>query len=282
MNDENTFKGADKVKQYGWVLRDVPGDFRQLRKEELRVDLTYQRDTAASNEKLLNLARDWSWVACGVLVVAERAPGDYFVIDGQHRLLAARKRSDIQQLPCLVFPVADVQAEAKGFLAVNTARRPLRTYDKFNALLVTGDAVALRVDALLRQAGRIASGVAAANTVRCLQTIMDGVRLYPDATDRIWPLVSQVCEGHPFHERIFSGLLHIEARLPPEVSLMAPRHQARVLSLGYQGLLDAAARAVAFHASGGAGTWAAGMLQAINQGRRTPLTLRSVGPEKAL
>jgi len=36
-------------------------------------------------------------------VVALRDDNKWFVVDGQHRKLAADQRSDIRELPCLVF-----------------------------------------------------------------------------------------------------------------------------------------------------------------------------------
>ena len=80
----------DKIERYDWKLLDQPGELRMLNKKVLRVDEQYQRE--ATEPKVKEIARAWSWLACGALLVAER-DGVYFVFDGQHRALAALRRS---------------------------------------------------------------------------------------------------------------------------------------------------------------------------------------------
>lgn len=67
-------------------IPNKPGVFMEIPTEALRIDTEYQRPI--SGARVDNIAGDWSWVACGVLTVALRGTGsgDYFVIDGQHRL----------------------------------------------------------------------------------------------------------------------------------------------------------------------------------------------------
>ena len=47
-NEVNPATGTAKVKQYGWELKDKPGNLVWLSKNELLVDHTYQR-TASHN-----------------------------------------------------------------------------------------------------------------------------------------------------------------------------------------------------------------------------------------
>lgn len=75
---------------------------------ELDIDPAYQRDVTNGSSLTLirRLAQHWNWDLCQPLVVARRAGGGLFVIDGQHRLEAARLRGDIPQLPCVVVDYA--------------------------------------------------------------------------------------------------------------------------------------------------------------------------------
>ena len=116
MNTEEKVHNGNitKVERYNWKMQDSPGALRMVKKGDLQVDHTYQRN--ANEMKLIAIAKDWSWIACGAIVVADRE-GVLFVVDGQHRVLAARKRSDIAELPCLVFKTHEAKQEAKGFLA---------------------------------------------------------------------------------------------------------------------------------------------------------------------
>lgn len=97
--NELTPLGLDKVQRYGWTMQDKQGEQRQINKNLLLVNDDYQRTASAS--KILEIASEWSWIGCGVIIVAKR-DGSYWVIDGQHRVLAAKRRSDIKEMPCLV------------------------------------------------------------------------------------------------------------------------------------------------------------------------------------
>jgi len=96
MNQEKAM-GKSKIERYGWTVQDGQGELRLISKHDLAVDYaSYQR--IANNAKTLVLARDWSWIACGALIVASRG-GALHVVDGGHRLVAAMKRDDITMLP---------------------------------------------------------------------------------------------------------------------------------------------------------------------------------------
>ena len=97
--------GGDKIKRYGWTVQDEPGDMRLLHKDKLQIHPAYQRDLVA--QKVSEISAAWSWIALGALVVGERG-GEFWVIDGQHRAAAAKRRSDTTHLPCVVFKTADV------------------------------------------------------------------------------------------------------------------------------------------------------------------------------
>lgn len=122
---------------------------------ELAVDPGYQRSTesGASQAFIRDVARDWDWSLCQPLVVAQRPGAGLFVVDGQHRLAAARLRGDILDLPCVITPYPDAAAEAAAFVKLNQKRRPLRALDLFKASLGAGNAEAVAVMALIDAAG---------------------------------------------------------------------------------------------------------------------------------
>src|SRR4051812_44439221 len=104
-------RSVSKVEKFGWIIVDKRGVAMDIPKCSLHVDKSYQRDALGSS-KILRIAREWSWIACGRLIVGIRPDGSYVVIDGQHRKLAADKRSDIADLPCEVFEVLGPSQEA--------------------------------------------------------------------------------------------------------------------------------------------------------------------------
>lgn len=122
---------------------------------ELAVDPLYQRsiDNGGSQALIRAIARDWDWGLCQPLVVAQRADLGLFVVDGQHRLAAARLRGDIFDLPCVIITPASAQEEAKTFVALNQARRPLKPLDIFHAAVAGKDPEACRIMSMIAQAG---------------------------------------------------------------------------------------------------------------------------------
>jgi hypothetical protein len=122
---------------------------------ELQIDATYQRSLEASNSQTLirKIAQFWNWDLCQPLVVARRAGGELFVIDGQHRLEAARLRGDIGQMPCVVVEYASAADEAASFVHLNQQRRPLTKLDIFKAAVASQDPEAVAIVAALNGAG---------------------------------------------------------------------------------------------------------------------------------
>jgi len=123
---------------------------------QLSIDPDYQRsiDNAQSQALIRKIATHWDWSLCLPLVVARR-PGssELFVIDGQHRLAAARMRRDIQQLPCVLLDMAEKADEAAAFVHLNQNRRALAKIDIFKAAVASGDTEATAIVAALREAG---------------------------------------------------------------------------------------------------------------------------------
>lgn len=121
---------------------------------ELRVDSAYQRSVehGESQRLIRRIARGWNWNLVQVLVVSRR-PCGLMVIDGQHRLHAARLRGDIAQLPCVVIDCAGMADEAASFVALNNRRRLLGGLELFRAALASGDEQALAIQAAIDAAG---------------------------------------------------------------------------------------------------------------------------------
>lgn len=275
MRNEAIAPGTDKIARYGWSVKDAPGTLIWLKKDGLLIDHSYQR--FAKSDRVLALAQNWSWVACGAIIVAKRPHNSdwaHFVMDGQHRVMAALKRSDISTLPCLVFQVESVVEEAVGFYDANANRRMPSVFDKWRAMLMAGDHFTVVADKLIAGLGRSVSAGGGPNTVRCLGVILRAAKVDEATLKRIFPLVGAVCEGQVLHERIFEGLFYIERCLPEGQSLTDKQFRERVMRVGFTKLLDAANRAAAFYARGGAKVYATGMLEALNKGYRIHIALR--------
>lgn len=123
--------------------------------DQLQVDDAYQRsiDNPGSQSMIRAIAKGWSWDLCQPLFVARRDDGSMYVVDGQHRLAAARLRSDITQLPCIISMTSGVNHEARLFSEFNRRRRPPSQLDLYFADLAAGDPVAADIDVALSAAG---------------------------------------------------------------------------------------------------------------------------------
>ena len=275
LKNETTSHGLDKVEHYGWTIEDTPGQLTWLKKSELLIDHSYQR--SAKPGRVLKIVQNWSWLACGVIIVAKRLEDGkwrHFVIDGQHRVLASLKRSDIDTLPCLVFHTKSAVEEAAGFYDANTNRRMPTSIEKWRAMLLARDESAMVVDDLITSIGRSVSSVSGPTGVRCLSSMLRAVSADEQCMRRIWPLVAIVCKGQALHERVFEGLFYIEQHLPEGQSLTDRRWQDRVIRTGFENLLAAANRAAGFYSKGGPKIYATGMLEQLNRGCRVHIALR--------
>lgn len=261
---------ASKVERYGWVVRDQPGTFEWVPKGLLLGAPEYQRDSTEG--KVIEIAKNWSWVACCCLLVAMRPNGDLHVMDGKHRKAAADRRSDIDTLPCMIFEVDDIQLEALGFIAANTMRKPVNSEGKFRALKVAGDAIAIEAAALIEQTGRTVGSNSSSNSFRALSVLQHCLKEDAPAIRRIWPLLIRLCEGQTFHKKIIEGLFYIERRMGDD-SLASKNWTNRVLEVGFEALLEGAMKASAYYAQGGAKVSAEGILNAINHRLRNRLEL---------
>lgn len=259
-----------KVDRYNWKMADSPGVLRMVDKGDLVVDHTYQRNT--NEAKLAAIARAWSWIACGAIVVADR-DGTLFVVDGQHRVFAARKRSDISALPCIIFKTQHQNEEAEGFLRGNRGRKPITSVEAFRALVTVGNKEALVVQELLQQAGKTAGEGVSPGVVKCVGVIQKWAQANEPALRRVWPLIVAASAGQQINQRVVEGLLYIETHLADGKSLLDKELHRRTMKIGASGLLSGAAKASAYFSGGGAKVWAAGMIDALNHGCKNRVEL---------
>jgi hypothetical protein len=101
----------------------------------LCVDHTYGR--MPSEAKIRKIAANWDWLMVGVLTVGERKNGGLYVVDGQHRLLGARK-AGIENLRCAIFPSMGPMQEAQLYNRIAIERTRPKPHDLFKSAVVGG------------------------------------------------------------------------------------------------------------------------------------------------
>lgn len=261
-----------KIDRYGWIVKDAPGVLMMINKRDLRINSEYQR-TLAEN-KVQKMSSAWSWVACNAITVGMR-DGVCWVIDGQHRVAAAMRRSDVTELPCVVFEIEDVREEARGFLNINDFRKPMTSVDRLRASAVAGDDAAKQFALLCNRLGLVIT--ANGNSPGSIKSAGWGMkRMMEDsiATTIVMELAADLSATDHImvQEKLLGGLWYLHKNC--EVDLTDAKLRQRIKSRGARSLIEDASRASAFYARGGDKVWAIGMLNAVNKGLRTKFRMR--------
>ena len=211
-----------------------PGRLIELRKGDIKIPHQYQRNLSRS--RAAKIAREFDWFQFGVLAVAQRndpATGakEYFVVDGQHRLSAARQRADLDLLPCMLFDFEGAEHEAQIFVQNQLRRKPLVTRDLHKAELFAGG----EFGAAARRAQDFI------DTLQCeaipLKSIRDLMLRKPEAFVRIAPLIPDLVGTATLRKDFIEAVVWLEDVLGPEESL-ATTHRKRLFDKGYEPLVE--------------------------------------------
>ena len=258
--------GIDKVQRYNWAALKQPGEFAMIAKEELNVDHSYQRD--AINEIRINeMASNWDWVMCGALSVSERE-GKWYVMDGQHRKLAADKRSDIHDLPCMVFPLESRQREAGAFVGLNSQKTAVGGVDRFKAMIVAGDKTAIGLESVLKSTGHKAAKSGSSKNVSCVMCLWKLFRRDEVTFKSLWPLLADMNPANPVVDVLVRGVWGAEMKAKEkELSLTEQPYRSALLQVGGAVLSAEIRREVGIVGKGGERIETAAILKWINRQR---------------
>lgn len=130
------------------------GKQQYITMDAIGIDYRYQR--RPDKRFVSRLAQTMNIDKVGVLSVAKRADGSFWIIDGQHRLLALREmgaKCPVSTVPCWVYSVSSVGQEADLFAGLNRNHK-VQALDEFKAAVVSGtDKEASEIDAIVRRVG---------------------------------------------------------------------------------------------------------------------------------
>lgn len=255
-------KTIDKAQHYGWKVYGEPGEFKYTEKEKLLLDHSYQREKI-SDEKILNFASAWNWLAVGCIIVALR-DGNYYVVDGQHRLLAALKNSNVKTLPCIIFKSNDTMEEARAFLDVNRNRKPMAAVSAFKASVKAGDQTAVFVKETLDGLGIQASESGGKNNFICVGTALRIAATNRDQFVKVMILAKKIVQEDSINNILLEGLAYIADNLVEGIE--DKKLQTKLLAVGYPAIQDGISKARAYFKSGGAAVYARGIIDTVNKG----------------
>ena len=118
--------------------------------DKIHKDETYQR--VLNTPRVTKIVDAWDDEKCGAITLARVSKDYYNVIDGQHRLEAAKLKG-LKDIPAVIFYGSSTAQQANVFVGVNRDRRTLSSVQLFKASIVAGDPVAVGIDNSLRSAG---------------------------------------------------------------------------------------------------------------------------------
>lgn len=188
----------EKVERYDWAKPGDKGHSEWIDCSELRIDRSYQRDELPE-KTTLDIARAFNWSFFGCIVVMRRVDGTNWVVDGQQRLAACRRRGDIKKVPCLVFSSNGPRHEAAAFSKLNTSRNPVRYVYRFQAEVVAGLEPQKTISAWLKECGfRVGrSNSGGSNVVDFPLRLMFWWGKDPEIAKQGLLIERQICEGDP-------------------------------------------------------------------------------------
>lgn len=220
-----------KVERYKWNTLDEPGEFCWIEKGELKIDHDYQRDKLNEN-RINQMAANWSWVLCGALSIAERNE-EWWVVDGQHRKRAADKRHDITKLPCLVFPSTSQPIEAAQFVALNSQKTAVASVDRFKAMIVAGDECACGVKELLESTGHRVGLQSSVKVIACVMCVWKLYKQDAALLRSLWPLIADVHASYHITDTVIRALWGTELKARSKgLSLREPPFRSSLIQAG--------------------------------------------------
>lgn len=175
--------------------------------------------------KVARIAREFDPDALGVPLICERADGSYWILDGQHRIEAVRRRFGVaEKVWCDVVKEREPREEAQLFRRVNTERAGLTALQAWHADRMVGMRDVLDAERVLQAYGRkIGTGE---REVRCAGAVREIVRpVRTGVNDLHWVMdvLLRAWGNHPdalqwaFRAVVMRGLHGFHARYRAEV-----------------------------------------------------------------
>lgn len=200
---------VSKEERYGWSTPGPMGKFKHINKRLLDIDTRYQR-REVSSAKTLKIAREFDWKLFGTLAVVQRPNGSYYVYDGGHRLRASLKRSDIEEVPCLVFFVDDVVVEAEVYERGNQDVTYLSAVDKYNSALFRGDPNAVRANQIIGKHGYRVAKSNEAYGFQAIKILRDMIQKDDELAEKCFDLSVALAEnGEQIPSSILRALFYL-------------------------------------------------------------------------
>jgi hypothetical protein len=265
-------RGESKMKKLQKELQKETS-FLWLHKNEMEIDdKNYQRDQGKpkTQRKIQRIVEEFDWKKFNSLLVSRRSfqDGKLFCVDGGGRLTAARQRSDIDKVPCMVFNASSLAEEAEIFVDIDDTGQRIDSRTRFKAMRSYGHRDAILIERLVESSGRRIDSFNGPDTVSCVGTLMSLARQQSTVLEKIWPVVTEIMDGGQFYSTILEALFYIERHIL-EGSLTEQQHRNKMKTLDVNALLKIMRSEAVEIGKGGSRPWGIGLVKFLNKGART-------------
>lgn len=153
----------------------------RVRLDDITIDGRVQRNLEL--KRVADIAEDFDWGAFGVPTLSRRADGTIVIIDGMHRVMAARKAGHGDRAPQLkVHTGLTLTEEARLFRMLNNTRKP-SSVDLFLVAVTEGEPAAVEMNELIEAVG-LKVATAGAKAFRAVTALRRIYAIEPDAAVR--------------------------------------------------------------------------------------------------
>lgn len=174
------------------ILLEKPSRLVELHAKEFSVDLKVQR--ILNEARADQMADKFQPHALGMVTASKRADNHVYVLDGAHRISAARKAGYDGLIATRLFENLTVQEEAELFLSLNSSRA-VQAIDRFKVRITQGEPVAVGINNVLKAYGLHVEwannqSLGVISAIAALESVYHGVGVwkkgdYPDLVDKV-------------------------------------------------------------------------------------------------
>jgi len=271
-NFGRTHAPTPKREKFSWAEPCSLGTFIMIKKQDLNIDGSYQRDQV-SKSKVLDIARDWDWKLFGTLSVIMRKDMSFWVYDGGHRCRASFLRDDITELPCMVFQADDEKTEARAFVGANTMKSIVSAYHKHRAAVLTGEPVAVMAQSILEKNGYFAAQCSSTKYgFAAINALLSQVKEDAVLAEKVFTACAIIGQdGEPFSGELLDAMYVCQKKLEGKADIFKGEHIERLKTETLSGIESAIRREKHIAGKGGANICAKAVLDLLNKKRKRRL-----------
>lgn len=172
--------------------------------QTLKIDHRAQRSLLRPHAD--TIARKFDPRKVGAIIVSERANGDWYILDGQHRATAARDSGYKGIIPAVIHEGLSIEDEAELFLSLNETKI-VHPIAKFRSKVTAGRELAVGVNKVVRDLGfnvgevkQAEKNIAAVSTLEKIYTDYGADALSDTLTtlEYAWPDLPKESRGAQF------------------------------------------------------------------------------------